>query len=101
MLEKRLRVTHAEGLHARPASIFVKEASEFQSDILVRNETAGRGPVNAKSILSVLTLGVEAGSEITLIISGPDEEEAMERLSHLILNGFGERGGYNGVESQS
>jgi phosphotransferase system HPr (HPr) family protein len=86
----RLKVIHEVGLHARPASIFVETAAAFQSDIQVTNTTTDRGPVNAKSVLSVLTLGVEKDFEIELTASGPDEQEALDALTELIQGNFGE-----------
>lgn len=85
-----LTVVHEVGLHARPASLFVKKASSFQSDIQISNTTAGKGPVDAKSILLILTLGVDQNSEIEISASGPDEQEAIEALTELIQNNFNE-----------
>lgn len=62
------------GLHARPASMLVKTANEFDSSIHIRTEDMD---VDAKSILSVMVLGAGCGDEIEIIINGPDEEEAM------------------------
>jgi phosphotransferase system HPr (HPr) family protein len=86
----KITVTHEVGLHARPAANFVKTASQFQSDIQVSNVTVEKGPVNAKSVLSVLTLGVEQDFEIELTADGPDEQEALEALTELIQGNFGE-----------
>jgi phosphotransferase system HPr (HPr) family protein len=78
------------GLHARPASVFVKTASRFTSTITVANATTGAKAVNAKSILLVLSLGVEEGHAITVSASGADEVEAVAALRDTIAAGCGE-----------
>ena len=83
-----LQVINEVGLHARPASEFVKLAGQFQADLQVRNETTGSAAVDAKSILSVLTLGVEKGHEIELTGEGKDESEALQALRELIESDF-------------
>lgn len=87
MEELNIIVHHKVGLHARPAAIFVKTASGFKSDIHV---IAGERNGNAKSILSVLQLGVSQGTPITIRASGPDESEAIQALKQLIESNFGE-----------
>lgn len=86
----RLTVNHAVGLHARPAAQFVQTASEFESEITVANKTKESDPVNAKSILSILTLGVHQGHEIEITADGSDEEQALKALEELIESNFGE-----------
>lgn len=78
------------GLHARPAALFVKTAAAFKSDVTIRNVTSPRGPVNAKSILSVLTLGVEQNHAIEVGAEGEDEAGAIDALRQLIESNFGE-----------
>jgi phosphotransferase system HPr (HPr) family protein len=89
----RLIVNHPVGLHARPAAQFVKLASQFQSDIAVTNLTSNGNPANAKSILSVLTLGVNKGFEIEVAANGPDEAQAIAGLKALVESNFGEMEG--------
>jgi len=86
----RLQVTSQVGLHARPASEFVKLAAQFNADLHVRNATSNSASVDAKSILSVLTLGVEQGHEIEISGDGADEAEALEALRTLVETDFGE-----------
>lgn len=76
---------HAAGLHARPAALFVKTASRFQSTITVR---AGEKQVNAKSIVAVLTLGAKQGTTITITAEGPDEDTAVQELTRLVESNF-------------
>jgi len=83
-------VTHPVGLHARPAAEFVKLASSFPCNIRVRNLTSDGSSVNAKSILSVLTLGVQQGNKIRIETEGEQAEEALQALQRLIENNFGE-----------
>ena len=86
----RLVVNHPVGLHARPAAQFVKTANQFQSTIAVANVTSDVEPTNAKSILSVLTLGVNKGCEIEISAEGSDESRAITALKTLVESNFGE-----------
>lgn len=83
-------VTHEVGLHARPAAEFVKLASAYPSSIQVRNVTSNGKFVDAKSILMVLTLGVNQGHKIEIEASGDQSGEALEALQELIESNFGE-----------
>lgn len=85
-----ITVNHSAGLHARPASLFVQTANKFTSVISVQNITEDSAISNAKSILSVLTLGVVQGHEIEIIAEGDDAEEAIVALESLIMKDFGE-----------
>lgn len=87
MQEVTLVVEHKVGLHARPAALFVQTAKKFKSDILVRKDEK---EVNAKSILSILTLGAGQGAVITLKASGEDEAAALAALQELVKHNFGE-----------
>jgi len=87
MLRKKLTIVNKLGLHARAAAKVVKLAASFESDIQIKRQ---QREVNGKSIMGVMLLAAGKGTEIELIISGPDEELAMEQLSHLIESGFGE-----------
>jgi phosphotransferase system HPr (HPr) family protein len=90
MLETKITITNKVGLHARPASLFVQVANKCASDITVCNLSTASKPVNAKSIISVLTLGVMQNHEILVQANGSDEEDAIERLKALALSNFGE-----------
>lgn len=90
MIEAKVTVTHPVGLHARPAASFVQLAKKHSAKITVCNLTANGKPVDAKSIISVLTLGVMQNHEINLTAEGPDEETAIRNLVELITNNFGE-----------
>jgi len=86
-IEATLVLTNRSGLHARPASIFVQTAKKFRSKIFVRK---GGKKADAKSILSVLSLGAECGDEIEIIVEGDDAEDALKALVTLVKNKFGE-----------
>jgi phosphotransferase system HPr (HPr) family protein len=90
MAETTIFVTNEVGLHARPASLFVQAAKKFTANIKVSNLTTGCKPVNAKSILSVLTLGVQKDHQILIQADGPDEDQAIQELQQLIDTNFGE-----------
>ena len=80
-------IQNPTGLHARPAKIFVNTAKQFKSDIHVQH---GEKKANAKSLISMLTLGVETGSEISIWVDGADEDEAMGALETAVRSGLGE-----------
>ncbi len=87
MCEITLTLRNKVGLHARPAALFVQTAKGFRSAIKVRKDER---EADAKSILSVLTLGAESGAVITVHASGEDEQAAVEALRKLIESDFGE-----------
>ena len=68
-------------LHARPAGVFVREASRFTSSIAV---AANGKRANAKSILEVLGLGAEGGTELRISASGDDADQALATLAELV-----------------
>lgn len=72
------------GLHARPASRFVQTAARFQADVRVRNLTLGKGPVSARSLLSVIALGAVKGHQIALTATGDDARQALDALTELV-----------------
>jgi phosphotransferase system HPr (HPr) family protein len=87
MPETTLTVRHKVGLHARPAAVFVQTAKAYKSDIRVVH---GEREANAKSILTVLTLGANQGAEITIKAEGEDADEALAALTALVEDNFGE-----------
>lgn len=82
-MEKNIKLVNESGLHARPAGVLVNEAKKYESDIQIKY---GDKTVNAKSIMNLLSLGLDKGSEITIITNGSDEEEALNALSNLLEN---------------
>jgi phosphocarrier protein FPr len=84
----RLTVANPHGLHARPAARFVQVASGFDADVRVANVSAGRGPVTARSLNAVATLGVGQGDEIEVLAAGPDAERALSAIGELARRDF-------------
>lgn len=82
-----MTVKNKVGLHARPAAIFVQEATRFKSKISI--ECDGK-KADGKSILQVLSLGVKCGNVITIRADGEDEDAAIEKLVRTIETGLGE-----------
>ena len=87
MREQTLTITNKIGLHARPATLLVKTAAAFKSDIAL---VKGDKSVNAKSMLAVMSAGVKAGDTVIVRVSGEDEEQALETVTALIKSGFNE-----------
>lgn len=81
MYEQKVTLTNEIGLHARPASIFIRAAVKFPCDIIV--EKNGRS-YNAKSIMSVLSMSASNGDELIIRASGDSEEEAVKSLVEVI-----------------
>ena len=72
---------NAQGLHARPATLFCKEASQFKADIkLIYGDKQG----NAKSLIALLALGLTAGAELQVVAEGEDEEVAAKHMADFI-----------------
>lgn len=83
-------VHHTVGLHARPAAIFAKTAAKFSSTVFVENLTKGTEPVNAKSVLRILSAGIQMNDRLRITAEGSDESAAVSALSNLIATNFGE-----------
>ena len=81
ILRKRLHIRNHQGLHGRPAALFVKVAKQYRSTVRIRK---GKREVDGKSIMGVLTLAAERGSPVELIIEGPDAREALRALEQLL-----------------
>lgn len=88
MAERRVTIGWAEGLHARPASIFVRAASGTGVPVTVAK--TGGNPVNAASMLAVLGLGAQGGDEIVLASEAEGSEGALDRLAKLVSEGLEE-----------
>jgi phosphocarrier protein len=87
MATRQFEITNKLGLHARPASLFVKTASQFDSSVSV--EVNGR-TTNGKSVLGLLTIAAEKGTVLTVSAEGADATEALDALEQLFRDGFGE-----------
>jgi phosphocarrier protein len=80
-IRKQLIVKNKQGLHARPAALFVQVANKFDARIIIRRDEE---EVNGKSIMGILTLGAEKGSEIILEVDGDDADAAIVELERII-----------------
>jgi len=85
MKSSKVVLNNEDGLHARAAALFVREANRFSSDI---NLEAHGDKVNGKSIIGIMSLGAFKGEEIIIYAEGPDEEEAVGRLTHITEKDF-------------
>jgi phosphocarrier protein HPr len=85
MKKEEITITNPSGLHARPASDFILLAKTFESRVSLQKKGEGE-PVNGKSIMKVLTLGIVQGDSVILTVEGNDEEKAFpalkEKLTH-------------------
>lgn len=87
MIEREVTVRNRAGLHTRPASMLVRTASQFDSEIYLRRDNY---EINGKSVIGVMTLAADQGSTLTLLVEGDDEDEAAEEIADLFEDGFGE-----------
>ncbi len=87
MIQKTVTVKNKYGLHARPAALIVTTASKYQSEFFISKDGVR---VNGKSIMGVMMLAAEMGSELLLEFDGPDEEQAMAAIIQVIDSKFGE-----------
>lgn len=87
MLTETVTVTNKLGLHARPAALLTKTANLFDCTCTIKR---GEKTVDAKSILSVMTLAVKCGDEITISTDGINESAALQSIVSLIQSRFGE-----------
>ena len=84
---RTLPITHKYGLHARASTRFVEIAKGFASQVFISRD--GGGEADGKSVLGILTLGIEVGANVTLRVNGKDAEKAMAALTDLIEDDFG------------
>ena len=89
MAERRLQVTSRLGLHARAAANLVRVASQFKSNLTIQR-LDGNAEADAKSILSILTLAASRGTDLKIVASGEDEQEALEAVVGLFSRDFDE-----------
>jgi len=83
LIKKKLVVKNKQGLHARPAAMFVQIANKFDSRITVKRDEE---EVNGKSIMGILMLGAERGSEIFIEVEGDDAHLAIIELEKLVTS---------------
>ena len=81
-VKRKIKIKNSQGLHARPASAFVKIANKFESEVVVKK---GSESVNGKSIMGLMTLAANQGSTLEIEVSGPDAVEAMNELEQFFI----------------
>ena len=87
MIEKTVKIVNNAGLHTRPAATIVKLASKYKCEFFISKDGLN---INGKSIIGVMTLAAEMGSELLLSFEGEDEKEASEEISDYFNRGFDE-----------
>ena len=87
MIERQVTILNHAGIHARPASLIVQTANQFESQVYLDKDGTR---INAKSIMGIITLGAAYKSELTLSADGPDEAEVIDAISHLFDSRFEE-----------
>lgn len=88
MIEKTVKIVNKAGLHTRPAATLVKIAAKFKSEFFISRNGLR---INGKSIIGVMTLAAEFGSELALEFNGPDEDDMAGAIIGLIERGFDEQ----------
>jgi phosphocarrier protein HPr len=88
MVERTVTIRNRAGLHTRPAATLVKTAARFQAEFFIQKDGM---EINGKSIIGVMTLAAEQGSELLLRFEGPDELDAAEAVVRLFESGFDEQ----------
>ncbi len=87
MIEKKIKIINNAGLHTRPAATIVKIASKYRCEFFLNKDGLH---INGKSIIGVMTLAAEKGSEIVLTFDGEDEEQAAKEIIDYFNRGFDE-----------
>ncbi len=83
MIRKPVTIRISNGLEVRPIAMLVQVASQFDSEVYIEN---GTKKVNAKSIMGMMTLGLDVGDEVVICTNGSDEELAMKKVEDYLTN---------------
>lgn len=83
MIRKSITIGISNGLEARPIAMLVQVASQYTSNIYLESEAR---KVNAKSIMGMMSLGLDNGESVTVSVDGADEEEAMKSIEEYLSN---------------
>jgi phosphocarrier protein FPr len=81
--EITLKIPNKQGLHARPAVVFVKTIGGFDAKVMVKNLTENKGPVEANSLISVMTLAARQGHQVHITAEGEEKDAVIEALKDL------------------
>ena len=80
-LQKEVIIKNPQGLHARPAALFVQTATKYNSEVTLQK---GKEKVNGKSIMGILTIGAQKDCKLILTVDGDDAEQVMQELEQLL-----------------
>lgn len=83
VFEKTIIIKNKQGLHARPAALFVQIANKFNSEITI---SKGKTRINGKSIMGIMMLEAGCGTKVTITASGDDAEQAVNELERVLLS---------------
>ena len=81
MIQKSIQIKLETGLEARPVAMLVQVASQFESTVYINSENR---KVNAKSIMGMMSMGLESGAEVTVIAEGSDEDAAVAEIENFL-----------------
>ncbi|MBU0534015.1 MAG: HPr family phosphocarrier protein [Candidatus Omnitrophica bacterium] len=81
MIEKNLKIKHKWGMHARPAGKFIRLAAKFSSEVFLEKDGE---KANGKSILEILSLALEYGSSVKIVVNGKDEKDALKTIEDFL-----------------
>jgi phosphocarrier protein len=87
MIERTVKIVNSAGLHTRPAATIVKLAAKYKCEFFISKDGLN---INGKSIIGVMTLAAEMGSELVLNFDGEDENEAADEIIDYFNRGFDE-----------
>ena len=81
MTKRNIQIHLENGLDARPVALLVQEASKYESRIYIQS---GDKKVNAKSIMGMMSLGLDNGEALTISAEGVDEQDAVDGIGHFL-----------------
>lgn len=87
MTSYEITLENSTGLHARPASLLIECVKKYKSEVMILKDG---NQYNAKSMMSILSMGADQGTTLTFEVDGSDEQEALDAIIGLIKSGFGE-----------
>lgn len=87
MVSERVTLTNAQGMHMRPAQLFVNTASQYRCDVTIRYRESD---INGRSIMNLMAACIKCGSEIEIRCDGEQERECLDAAVALVRSGFGE-----------
>ena len=85
-----LIIENQNGLHLRPAAALIKKMAEFQGEVLIENRSAGRGPVEARSLVEVTRLQIRKGDSVRFSIASPNPQPLIDSIRSMVADRFGE-----------